>query len=75
MERLRALVGAVAGLEIAEEENLSLVLAYIDDLISASGATSLDDLLTANAINREEFEPEIDPYRVNLLTMHQAKGL
>jgi DNA helicase II / ATP-dependent DNA helicase PcrA len=75
MERLRDLVGAVAEHEIAEEEDRSPVLAYVDDLISASGATSLDDLLTANAVNREELEPEIDPYRVNMLTMHQAKGL
>jgi DNA helicase-2/ATP-dependent DNA helicase PcrA len=75
MERLRALVGTVAGLEIAEDEDRSMILAYVDDLISTSGATSLDDLLTANAVDREELEPEIDPYRVNLLTMHQAKGL
>lgn len=74
-EELKALVQAVAKVEITEEEGRAAVLDYVDKVIESSGAKTLEDLLVSIAIGREEMDVETDQDSVNLLSMHQAKGL
>nr|MBA2595052.1 ATP-dependent helicase [Chloroflexia bacterium] len=72
---LVATVRAVAEDEIAEEERRDAVVAKLEEIIVASGAIMVPDLLLSVAIGREALEPELDPDAVNILTMHKAKGL
>jgi len=68
----------VAEAEVAEEEDRAELLAYIDQICDTSGAKSLEDLLVSIAIgrdDREETEVEAEPESINILSMHQAKGL
>lgn len=68
-------ISTVAADEIPVEDERSVVLAWLEQIIRATGATTIEDLLLAVAIGREAIEPELDEERVNVLTMHQAKGL
>ena len=74
-EGLVQTVRAVAGSEIAEGDRRDPVVAKLEEIITASGATTIQDLLLSVAIGREALEPELDQDSVNILTMHKAKGL
>jgi DNA helicase-2/ATP-dependent DNA helicase PcrA len=69
------MIYAVAADEIPSEEERVAVLSKIEEIITATGATSLQDLLLAVAVGLEGLEPELEENRVNILTMHKAKGL
>lgn len=56
----------------AERDTL---LAHLIQIAVTSGVGDVSGLLTAIAVGREKLEPELEPDRVNILTMHQAKGL
>lgn len=72
---LLAMIATIADAEIADEDGRDEVVAFLQEVIESSGATTLEDLFTAMAANREEMEADLEQDRVNLLTMHQAKGL
>lgn len=74
-EELMALIEAVARVEVTEDEGLNPVLAYLQEIADSSGAKTLEELLVAIAIGREETDVELEQGSVNMLTMHQAKGL
>lgn len=75
---LKSFVQAVAETEITEEEGRGAVLDYIEEIADASAARTLADLLIAVALgreDREETEATPEENRINILSMHQAKGL
>lgn len=68
-------VRAVAEGEIAGEQGRDEVVTYLADVAKTSNAVNIRDLLVSVAVGAKELEPELDQDRVNILTMHQAKGL
>ena len=75
---LKVFVEAVADTEISDEDGKADIVTYIEQIADASGSRTLADLLISIAIGREdmeetEAEPEEDA--INILSMHQAKGL
>ena len=72
---LLELIRGVAEEDVQEPVDRSTVLEHLSELVITSGAGTVDELLTAVAVGREGLEPELDPESVNILTMHQAKGL
>jgi DNA helicase-2/ATP-dependent DNA helicase PcrA len=61
--------------EVTEDEDRAKVLGFIEDAITGSGVSSLDDLFAFLAVDHKESEAELETGKVNILTMHQAKGL
>ncbi len=75
---LKTFIQSIAETEITEEEGRGAVLDYIDQIADTSGAKTLEDLLVSIAIGqeeREETEAEPEEGSINILSMHQAKGL
>jgi len=50
-------------------------VAYLLDVAAKAGATALPDLLVALQAISVDIEPEIEQGKVNVLTMHKAKGV
>ncbi len=63
-----------AGLNISPNIR-PLVTQEIETIINESGAGTLSELVRATQVSTEEIEQEIEPGKVNILTMHKAKGL
>lgn len=68
----RVLIG-IAGLVLPQASQDAVT--YLLDVAAKAGATSLSDLLVALQVTRVDIEPEIEQGKVNVLTMHKAKGL
>lgn len=68
-------VARVAEAVIPEAEARQEVLDYISDVAEASEAEGLTDLLQALAVSSEDIEQHLEEGKVNVLTMHKAKGL
>lgn len=75
VEDLLAMVREVAEGEVAQENNRDEVMAQIEEIATTSASSTLQDLLTAIAINRDFREPDLEEGKVAILTMHKAKGL
>ncbi len=76
--QLKEFVKSVAESDLAEEEGRAAILDYIDQIADASGAKSLEDLLVSIVVghdDREEIEAQPEEDSINVLSMHQAKGL
>lgn len=74
-EDLKGIIDAVSLVEIADEDGREKVVTYINSIVDASGVSNLEDLLVLIAVGREETDTEPDQDSINLLSMHQAKGL
>lgn len=60
---------------VSDVEQRNEILAYLQGVIETSEAETLVDLLSALSASMEDKEQEVDPEKVNILTMHKAKGL
>lgn len=69
-DAVRAVVAEIVG---ANDDADRLIL-EIGAAIEAGGCNSLSDLLQTLAVSTEDIEQELQPDRVNILTMHRAKG-
>jgi DNA helicase-2/ATP-dependent DNA helicase PcrA len=69
------LLAAVIEREIEDVEDRVKITSYFDTFIIQTNAGSLAELLKSISISSEEMEQETVPDAVNILTMHQAKGL
>lgn len=74
-EDLMDRVGQIAERVISNVERRSEILAYLNGVVEMSEAGTLVDLLSALSTSLEDKEQEIDHDRINILTMHKAKGL
>ena len=59
----------------AFDADLTDAIPIFERAIQGSGATSIQDLLRALGTALENIEPDIEDGKVNILTMHRAKGL
>ena len=69
-----AIVDLVNRLVPLEEQRQSIIH-EINVTISSFESRSISDLVQAMEVSREEIEQELDQDKVNILTMHKAKGL
>jgi superfamily I DNA/RNA helicase len=60
---------------IPSEEELSSVMDHIALLAQRWEATTVDDLVNAVTSPDDTLDQELDPGKVNILSMHRAKGL
>lgn len=60
---------------IYDIEKREEILAYLQEITETSEEQKLVDLLSALSASMEDKEQEIEHERVNILTMHKAKGL
>jgi len=60
---------------ISDIEKRDTILDYIQDMIEILGVTDLKQFLSALSTSMGDTEQEIDPDKVNIITMHKAKGL
>ena len=51
------------------------ILLKIERTVNAFGAKSLEDLIQAVGVASEDIEQELEEGKINILTMHRAKGL
>lgn len=72
---LLVMIRAAAADEIPDEQKRAPVVSRLEEIISASGSTTIQELLLAVAVGSEGLEPELEEDQVNILTMHKAKGL
>ncbi|MFQ5906704.1 MAG: 3'-5' exonuclease, partial [bacterium] len=71
LEGIRELVERI----IESKQDRCNVLAFIEKVFETTGAESVDALVQALAVFSEDIEQEIEQGKVNILTMHKAKGL
>lgn len=69
------LVSGLAAKVIASETERGDILAHIRRIIEETGPCSLQDLVRCLEVSSEEHEQEIEEGKVNIMTMHKAKGL
>lgn len=74
-DRLMEAMSQATGKVISDNNERVLVMAQFAVVAKASSATSVEGLLRATEVASEDIEPEIEPGKVNILTMHRAKGL
>lgn len=72
---LLEVITEAASTEIIEEDGRAEVVAFVENAINAGGISKLDDLFASLSVDHTEGDPELDTEKVNILTMHQAKGL
>jgi DNA helicase-2/ATP-dependent DNA helicase PcrA len=75
LAELLSQVQAIAGQVIASESECSLVMDHIARAAQRWGAISVTDLVNAITGPEDTLDQELDPGRVNILSMHRAKGL
>ena len=68
-------VGRAAELLISGPDEREKIMSELRRAIEAVNATSIGELLGATEIVTEDIEQEIEIDKVNILTMHKAKGL
>lgn len=59
----------------SQEDDVTAIVARIQSTIETSGAQTLEQLVRAVEIANVGLEQELEAGRVNILTMHRAKGL
>ncbi|MCI0418041.1 MAG: ATP-binding domain-containing protein, partial [Acidobacteria bacterium] len=71
METIRRVIS-----RIVEDQNQWKAIEHQFELtIKAAESSSINDLVRAIEVSREDIEQEVDEGKVNILTMHKAKGL
>ena len=74
-EALLAVVGAAASLVIDDADLRQAVLDYLRGIAEGADSKSVADLIRAVQVASQELNQDIEQGRVNILTMHRAKGL
>ena len=72
---LMNVVCAAAEFVIKDEEERESVLLEFERAAEAADATSIEELVRATEVTSEDIEQELEKGKVNILTMHRAKGL
>jgi len=72
------LIGALR--QIAEslglgDQDTTTVVDYLGQILAATDSTTVEDLLLATAVSSEKIEQELANDKINVMTMHKAKGL
>ncbi|MBN1460437.1 MAG: ATP-dependent helicase [Armatimonadetes bacterium] len=65
----------VCKIGVIDPEEVAIVREYLRQIAEESGCDSIAALSQAVETSNEDIEQLLDPVRVNILTMHQAKGL
>jgi len=60
---------------IEDENTRELLLQELERIAETVAATSIEDLIRATEVASEDIEQEIEQGKINILTMHRAKGL
>ena len=74
-EALRHIIQKAAGAIIVNEGEREAVLAKLDQTGQSASVTSIVEVVRVIGAGNEDIEQEIEPNKVNILTMHRAKGL
>jgi DNA helicase-2/ATP-dependent DNA helicase PcrA len=68
-------IGQIVERLVGDEVQRQAIQRQFGLAIQAAEPRSIDDLVRALEVSREDIEQEIDEGKVNILTMHKAKGL
>lgn len=60
---------------IRDTDNRTEVLGFLESIMAGTNPTNHTDLLRSLSSSLKDEEQELDPERVNIITMHKAKGL
>ena len=71
MEMIRSAAKAI----VANDEERKAILLKLERAAEDFGATSIETLIRAVSVESESTEQELEDGKVNILTMHRAKGL
>ncbi len=74
-ESFIAALTAAALVEVHSDDQRLQILKGLSNIIDTSGATSIVDLIRGIGTSYEEDAEEVEEGKVNILTMHRAKGL
>jgi DNA helicase-2/ATP-dependent DNA helicase PcrA len=74
-EHVITLARALAAKVISEDDIRISVMSFFEDIIERNTVIQLGDLFLALAVDHREDEPDLEKGKVNIMTMHQAKGL
>lgn len=74
-DELIATAAALADEVLDDEAYRDRVVEHLTSVVREAQASSVNDILRALAVSDAEREQPLEPGRVNILTMHQAKGL
>ena len=74
-DKLMAVVRYAVNSIVEDEETQNIILLRMEHIAETLGTTSLGELVRAIELENEDIEQELDEDRVNILTMHRAKGL
>lgn len=73
--RILAALKEIAGYLALSSQDASVVVDYLHDMMASAGSTDVEQLLHALAVSSEEMEQERASGKINVMTMHKAKGL
>ncbi len=68
-------VRTAAEVLVSNDKERETVIQELNSALEASRATSVSDLVRATEVIGEDIEQELEQGKVNILTMHRAKGL
>ena len=74
-DELMLVVRSAAESVITDGEELDPILLKIEQAAEASESTSIEELVRAMEVENDEIEQELEEGKINILTMHRAKGL
>lgn len=73
-EDVLGVVNRTVELAIPQQDRQN-VLNYLQKVVATSGTTSMSEILEALEASDDDIEQELEETKVNILTMHKAKGL
>ena len=74
-DELMEVIRCAATSIIANEEERNSILLEVERNAEASDSTSIGEIVQAIEVENEDIEQELEEGKVNILTMHRAKGL
>ncbi|MEW6368800.1 MAG: ATP-dependent helicase [Acidobacteriota bacterium] len=74
-DQLKAAVGEAAVRLVTQAHDRELAMAQLALAVELGQATSMESLVRATELVGEDIEQELEPGKINILTMHRAKGL
>ena len=74
-DEMMCVVRSAAESIITDEEEQCRILSKIEQAAEASESTSIEELVRAIEVENDDIEQELEEGKINILTMHRAKGL
>ena len=74
-DEMMRVVRSAAESIIADEQEQHRILSKIEQAAEASESTSIEELVRAIEVENDDIEQELEEGKINILTMHRAKGL